>query len=260
MDVNLTATNQTSNVRMAQWLFNPWLERLTPQDIVHWAVEAFGPGLIMTSSFGLNGVALIHMLQAVRADVPVVFVDTGYLFDETLQTKRRIEAAYHVSVLTYRPRADEEAQPGYHGQTTCCNRRKVEPMRRALAELRPVAVLNARARFQARTRHDLPMVEWDQAPVRINPLAGWSLARLKAYVAEHNIPYNPLHDAGYPSIGCWPCTRPVQPGEDLRAGRWAGSGKVECGLWTQPGTAAGAGTAPGPVPAQQFMIQGGGGQ
>jgi phosphoadenosine phosphosulfate reductase len=208
------------------------LERLTPQDVVKWAAEAFDSGLVMTSSFGLNGVALIHMLQTTGLDVPIVFVDTGHLFDETLETRLRIERAYGVRVVTYRPLPGTGVQPGRQGYTLCCALRKVEPMRRAMAELRPTAVLNARARFQASTRHHLPVVEWDQAPVRINPLARWSPDQVRAYVIEHDVPYNPLHDAGYPSIGCRPCTRPVEAGEDLRAGRWAGSGRVECGLWT----------------------------
>jgi phosphoadenosine phosphosulfate reductase len=220
-------------------LAESWLEQLPPQDIVRWALEAFDAGLVMTSSFGLNGVALIHMLQELRHNVPVIFVDTGYLFPETLRTQQLIVRAYGVPVLTYRPRVGKEIQPGLCGHAQCCYLRKVEPMQQAMAELQPVAVLNARARFQARTRQNLPIVEWDQTPVRINPLAGWSAARVRAYVTEHNVPYNPLHDAGYPSIGCRPCTRPVHAGEDLRAGRWAGSGKVECGLWTRVATSVG---------------------
>jgi phosphoadenosine phosphosulfate reductase len=212
----------------------------------------------MTSSFGLNGVALIHMLQAISQEVPIVFVDTGYLFAETLETKRRIEAAYGVQVLTYHPRCNGDGLPhpgAISGQTAgsggnsqaadlCCAVRKVEPMSRAIAELRPVAVLNARARFQANTRQGLPTIEWDQTPIYINPLAYWTQQQIEEYVRAHHVPYNPLHDRGYPSIGCWPCTRPVKDGEHLRAGRWAGLGKLECGLWTQV-------ARPGPMLAVQ---------
>ncbi len=216
-----------------------WLDSLTPQQILCWALESFGPNLVMTSSFGLNGVALIHMLQEITRDVPIIFIDTGYLFKETLETKRRIEAAYKVKVLTFRPTLSVEAQIRQYGPDLptrhpdlCCALRKVEPMQRALAELQPAAVLNGRARFQARTRRDLPIVEWEQTPIRINPLALWSQQQIESYVRAHAVPYNPLHDVGYPSIGCRPCTRPVLQGEHIRAGRWAGLNKTECGLWT----------------------------
>jgi len=222
-----------------------WLKHQSPQRIVRWAVNTFGPGLVMTSSFGLNGVALIHMLQEIARDVPLVFVNTGYLFDETLETKRQIETAYEVKVLTFRPALSMEAQehqygPNLHSQqpNLCCALRKIEPMQRAMAELRPIAVLNGRARFQARTRRNLPIIEWGQRPLRINPLAFWTQRQIKIYVKAHKVPHNPLHEAGYPSVGCRPCTRPVQVGEPIRAGRWAGLGKTECGLWTTSYAAA----------------------
>jgi phosphoadenosine phosphosulfate reductase len=216
------------------------LEGLSPQQMLCWAVEAFSPNLVMTSAFGLNGVALIHMLQEVTSGVPIVFVDTGYLFDETLETKRRIEVAYGVRVLTFRPSTSTTVQVrqigpdlSTHWPNLCCTLRKAEPLLRANAALKPAAVLNGRARFQSITRRNLPSVEWSETPVRINPLASWSHQQIKDYVRAHNVPYNPLHDQGYPSVGCWPCTRPVTDGEEVRAGRWAGLGKVECGLWTQ---------------------------
>jgi phosphoadenosine phosphosulfate reductase len=171
-------------------------------------------------------------------------VDTGYLFEETLKTKQKIETAFRVRILTYRPSFGQEAQTRQnawpdlmtHRPDGCCALRKIEPMQRAMAELQPLAVLNARARFQCRTRRSLPIVEWDQMPLRINPLVDWSLDRIRAYVAKNQVPYNPLHDAGYPSIGCWPCTQPVQAGDDFRSGRWTGTAKIECGLWTRKPT------------------------
>lgn len=213
----------------------------SPLHTLRWAIDTFVPGLVMTSALGLNGVALAHMLHTLSREVPIVFVDTGYHFAETLATKRRIEAAYGLRVLTYHPAERVQVPARQIGPdlpdrwpNLCCAVRKVEPMQRALAELQPKAILNARARFQADTRRDLPLVEWDQAPVRINPLAGWSLRQVRAYVAAHDVPYNPLHDRGYPSVGCRPCTRPVAAGENQRAGRWPGMDKTECGLWTQP--------------------------
>jgi phosphoadenosine phosphosulfate reductase len=218
---------------------NACLEHLSPQQILRWAVDTFGPRIVMTSAFGLNGVALIHMLQGITREVPIVFVDTGYLFEETLETKRRIESIYEGDILTYRSPLSVEEQARQYGPDLpirqpelCCALRKVEPMRRAIAELRPVAVLNGRARFQASTRQALPIVEWEQTPIRINPLAFSSPQQIEAYVRTHDVPYNPLHDRGYPSIGCQPCTRPVLKNEYIRAGRWMGLDKIECGLWT----------------------------
>jgi phosphoadenosine phosphosulfate reductase len=218
-------------------------------------VDTFGADLLMTSSFGLNGVALIQMLSAITRKIPIVFIDTGYLFPETLETKRRIVKEYGVQVLTYRPGSNGRELPHPWGVTSpnpsafpngqgsiltcirdadrCCAARKVEPMNRAMAELQPAAVVNARSRFQASTRKDLEVVEWDQTPIRINPLALWSQQQIEDYVRAHEIPYNPLFDRGYSSVGCWPCTRAVIEGEHARAGRWAGLAKVECGLWTQ---------------------------
>jgi phosphoadenosine phosphosulfate reductase len=210
------------------------LEQLSPLRTLRWAVETFGSNLIMTSSFGLNGIALIHMLQATCRDIPIVFVDTGCLFAETLDTKQRVEEAYGVRILTYRPNLEIDLQVTPRDPERCCELRKVQPMRRAMAELRPTAVLNARARFQASTRVHLPIVEWNQRPIRINPLAWWSRAQVEDYIRVHDVPYNPLHDQGYPSIGCRPCTQPVMPGQHVRAGRWSGLDKVECGLWTRP--------------------------
>jgi phosphoadenosine phosphosulfate reductase len=217
----------------SQSLFNTWLERLGPTFVLRWAVAAFGPELVMTTGLGLNGVALIHLLHANQLDMPMLFVDTGYHFQETLETRLRIEATYRVRFRTLSPAPDAVAQARPCDPEICCQRRKVEPMQRALAEHRPAAVLSARSRFQASTRRNLPVVEWGQKPIRINPLVGWSVTQVRGYVAKHRVPHNPLHDAGYPSVGCWPCTRPVQASEDLRAGRWPGTGKVECGLWTR---------------------------
>lgn len=221
-----------------------WLATLPPQQTLRWALDTFGPRLVMTSSFGLSGVALIDMMQAICRDVPVVFVDTGFLFEETLRTRRRLEAAYRIQVLEFRSPLSVEMQANLYGPDLprrwpdlCCTLRKVEPMHRAMEELQPAAVINGRARFQARTRRDLPVVEWDQTPVRINPLASWSQQQIEQYVAAHRVPYNPLHDRGYPSVGCRPCTQPVASTEDVRAGRWAGLGKIECGLWTAAVTA-----------------------
>ena len=217
---------------------NSWLENSPPYSIIQWAVDTFCPKLAVTSSFGLNGVALIHMLHKITRELPTIFINTGYMFEETLKTKRRIEAAYGVNVLTFRPSLSIRDQIQKFGPSLfirqpdkCCGLRKLEPMQRALSELQPTAVLNGRARFQSKTRQNLPIVEWEKKPIQINPLASWSEKQIESYIKNHNIPYNPLHDLGYSSIGCRPCTRPVLKGEHARAGRWAELEKIECGLW-----------------------------
>jgi phosphoadenosine phosphosulfate reductase len=113
----------------------------------------------------------------------------------------------------------------------CCHYRKVMAMQQALSTLKPGAIVSARGRFQAVTRRKLELVEWETNPIRVNPLVHWTQDQLEQYIKDNSIPYNVLYDQGYPSVGCWPCTGPVEPGQDIRAGRWDGLGKVECGLW-----------------------------
>jgi len=215
-------------------------ENLSPLSIIKWAVDTFGSKLAVTSSFGLNGVVLIHMLQKITRKVPIIFINTGYMFEETLKTKRRIEKACRVKILTYHPRLTVKDQIQKFGPAlficqpdTCCNLRKVEPMQRALSELQPIALLNGRARFHDKNRQNLPIIEWEKKPIQINPLTAWSQKQIELYIKNHNVPYNPLYDIGYLSIGCRPCTRPVLKGEHIRAGRWAELEKRECGLWTK---------------------------
>lgn len=219
---------------------NAWLESISPQSIIQWAVDSYGPNLVVTSSFGLNGIILIHMLQKITREIPTIFINTGYMFEETLKTKRRMEKAYGVKVLTYRPFLSIRSQINKFGPSLfirkpdkCCALRKIEPMQRALAELKPKAILNGRARFQTHTRQNLQIVEWKKKPMQINPLALWSQNQIESYIKEHSVPYNPLHDISYSSVGCRPCTRPILRGEHARAGRWAELDRVECGLWTK---------------------------
>jgi len=214
-------------------------EGLSPQSIIQWAVDTFGPKLVVTSSFGINGVVLIHMLSKITRDIPIIFIDTGYMFEETLETKNKIEKVYRMKILTFRPSLSVQDQINQFGSALftrqpglCCNLRKIKPMLTALSELQPVAVLNGRARFQARTRQGLSIMGWEKKPITINPLVNWSQKQIEAYIQYHGVPYNPLYDIGYPSIGCRPCTRLVLKGEHIRAGRWEELDKTECGLWT----------------------------
>ena len=197
------------------------------ESLILWAAAEYKT-LAMTSAFGLSGVVLIDLVQNLHLRVPVLFVDTGFMFPETLATRDRLLAFYpDLQVITLHPGENAPEPMTAH----CCEERKVQPMRRALAVLRPDALLSARGRFQAVTRRDLAPVERDRVPVRVNPLVSWTSSQIEEYAHEAELPYNPLYDQGYYSVGCKPCTRAVRAGEDVRAGRWDGLGKVECGLW-----------------------------
>ncbi len=210
-----------------------------PQDIIRWALTQY-PGLLMPSAFNLNGVVLLDL--AVRAGYrgEVVFVDTGYHFAETLDTRDRLAARYpELTFVTLHAGAapdDGQTAPDLYATNpdACCAVRKVAPLQAYLKTKNPPALLNARSRDQATTRADIPFVEVGQR-IKINPLAYWTRPMLETYAAEHHLPVNPLYFDGFLSIGCWPCTRAVRPGEDARAGRWAGKGKTECGLWQGTG-------------------------
>ncbi|GHF29556.1 phosphoadenosine phosphosulfate reductase [Deinococcus metalli] len=207
-----------------------------PLDVIRWALESH-PDVLMPSAFNLNGVVLIDL--AVRAGYrgDVVFVDTGYHFPETLATRDRLAARYpELTFVTLNGGAhpeDGQTDPALYASDpdACCAVRKVAPLQAYLRQRAPGALLNARSRDQASTRADIPFVEDGGARVKVNPLAHWTRERLEAYAREHDLPVNPLYFDGFLSVGCWTCTRAVRPGEDARAGRWAGKGKTECGLW-----------------------------
>ncbi|MFD2608848.1 phosphoadenylyl-sulfate reductase [Deinococcus taklimakanensis] len=207
-----------------------------PRDIIRWALGAH-PDLLMPSAFNLNGVVLLDLAAQAGYRGEVVFVDTGYHFPETLATRDRLESRYpELTFVTLNAGAspdDGQTPPDLYASDpdACCAARKVDPLQRYLKEQRPSALLNARSRDQASTRADIPFVEEGGARRRVNPLAHWTRERLEAYAAEHDLPVNPLYFDGFLSVGCWPCTRAVKPGEDARAGRWSGKGKTECGLW-----------------------------
>jgi phosphoadenosine phosphosulfate reductase len=217
-------------------------EEVSPTDLLAWALERFSPRVLMTTAFGLNGVALIHMAHAFDPDLPILFIDTGYHFPETIETKLRMIERYGLNLIEYTipPTVDDdEIRSGRvsfaENPELCCAERKVEVFQRALEKLKPDALISARSQHQSETRSQLLAIELDSHPVRVNPLATWGLEQVKRYVRDHEIPYNPLFDRGYTSVGCWPCTRPTEPGEDLRAGRWGDQDKQECGIWLEDG-------------------------
>jgi phosphoadenosine phosphosulfate reductase len=203
-------------------------------EVVRWAHETFGDRFVVTASMA-DGV-LSHVASTAVPGIRVLFLDTGYHFPETMGTRDAVAAGYDVIVetVTHPLRVPEhEAEYGRLYEIDpdlCCTIRKVWPLDRAL---RPYhAWASGVRRAEAASRVGTPVVGWDakRRKVKVNPLAAWTDEQVDAYIAEHRILVNPLREIGYASIGCAPCTRPVAAGEDPRAGRWAGSGKVECGL------------------------------
>ena len=206
-----------------------WTPETSPLEVIAWALQHH-PDVLMPSAFNLNGTVLIDLAAKAGYRGQVVFVDTDYHFPETLETRKRLMARYpeleFVTLSAHLPLDDL-----YQTDTdACCARRKVAPLQHFLEQTQPSALLNARSRDQASTRANIDFLEPGER-LRINPLAHWDRATLETYALEHELPVNTLYWDGFLSIGCWPCTRAVKPGEDARAGRWAGQGKVECGLW-----------------------------
>ena len=201
-----------------------------PLGFITWALETY-PDVIMPSAFNLNGIVLIDLAAKAGYAGKVVFVDTDYHFPETLETRDKLVAKYpQLEFVTLN--AGLPLDDLYLTDTdACCAARKIAPLQNYLAQHNPSAVLNARSRDQASTRSDIPLIKHGGARVKLNPLANWTREDLEAYAKEHALPVNPLYFDGFLSIGCAPCTRAVRPGEDARAGRWAGQGKTECGLW-----------------------------
>ena len=210
-----------------------------PLDVIRWTLETH-PDVLMPSAFNLNGVVLLDLAVKAGYRGEVVFVDTGYHFPETLATRDRLAARYpELTFVTLNDGAtpeDGQTDPALYSSDpdACCAVRKVAPLQAYLRERAPSALLNARSRDQASTRADIPFVE-DGARMKVNPLAHWTRESLETYAREQDLPVNPLYYDGFLSVGCWTCTRAVRPGEDARAGRWAGKGKTECGLWAGDG-------------------------
>ena len=208
-------------------------------EVLAWAAACFGDRIAVAAS--MADTALPHLVAQHVPGVDVLFIDTGYHFAQTLQT--RAEAARRLDVTVVDVRSDlgvAEQDEAFGADlfardpAACCRMRKVEPLRRALAGYD--AWVTGIRRDEAPTRVATPLVEWDETfgLVKINPLAAWSAADVETYVASHVLPTNALLSQGYPSIGCAPCTRPVAEGEDPRSGRWSGLAKTECGLHPAP--------------------------
>ena len=214
-------------------------EMSSPQDILRWAVDRFAPRFTMATAFGPEGMTIIHMLAEIAPDTPIFNLDTGYQFDETLELRERIRERYGIAVAMKRPELPVEQYEALHGgplyetnPTQCCFDRKIKVLHEAIRGKHAWA--SGIRRDQSPDRAKAPIVGWDKKfnLVKVSPLANWTKKEIWQLIADCDIPYNPLHDQGYPSVGCRPCTRAVLFGEDERAGRWSGSAKTECGLHT----------------------------
>jgi len=211
------------------------LRHAHPRTILEAALETFGDQLALVSSFGAESAVLLDIAAKVKPDIPVLFLDTGMLFGQTLDYRRALAARLGLKdVRDLRPHyqdlavVDPEAKLWQTDTDACCHLRKVAPLDLALEDFD--AWITGRKRFHGGERLSLPVVEQSGRHIKFNPLANWGKADLEAYAEAHDLPAHPLVAQGFPSIGCWPCTQPAEGDEDVRAGRWAGSQKTECGI------------------------------
>ncbi|MBI4209685.1 MAG: phosphoadenylyl-sulfate reductase [Deltaproteobacteria bacterium] len=219
-------------------------ENKTAQEVLQWALETYHPKITCASSFGAEDVVVIDMLVKIRKDARIFTLDTGRLPQATYDVMQALMDKYGIKFEVYHPKADavEEmvSQQGpnlfyesIENRKRCCGVRKMEPLSRALKGME--AWITGLRREQAVTRTDTPRVEIDKSQggiVKVNPIIDWTTDQTWDYIKKNKVPYNKLHDQGYPSIGCEPCTRAIKPGEDLRAGRWWWESPEykECGL------------------------------
>jgi phosphoadenosine phosphosulfate reductase len=207
----------------------------TADDLLRWTDDNFGGNYVVASN--MQDAVLVDLAAKVRPGVDVLFLDTGYHFVETIGTRDAVEATLPVNLLTITPKQSVAEQDTTYGKDLyktdpdlCCKLRKVQPLAESLAGYDAWATGLRRA--ETHNRVIAPVVGWDakKGKVKVSPIARWSDEDVERYITENNVLVNPLVQDGYPSIGCWPCTRRVAPGEDPRSGRWAGTNKTECGI------------------------------
>ena len=219
---------------------NERFEKTQPEDVLRWAIETFRPKIALTSSFQTESVVLLHMVSLIDPSIRVLFLETGWHFPDTLEFKREIVKRLkltNVVDLKADPKkreafnAESGGKPYEQDPDRCCFINKVEPLQAALKGLD--AWISGIRRSQSETRENINIVEaYEENRFKINPLANATSGDIWWYLKEHGLPKHPLFEKGYLSIGCWPCTKPVQPGDDERSGRWAGKTKTECGIHT----------------------------
>jgi thioredoxin-dependent adenylylsulfate APS reductase len=213
------------------------LETKSAEEILRWAADQFAPRLTFATSLGIEDCVVTDLIARAGLPIGLFTLDTGLLFAETYALRQQLEKKYGLEIEAVKPAHTVEQQAQHEGAALwerepdrCCDLRKMQPLQAKLAGYD--AWITAIRRDQTPERATAPVVGWDGrfGLVKINPLVRWTFDEVQAYVREHQVPYNPLHDQNYPSIGCVPCTSPVAPGEDPRSGRWRGKEKTECGL------------------------------
>jgi len=234
------AVNDQSELIMDLKAWGASLETKQPQDVLAAAIDRYRGKIVLACSFGAEDVVLVDMVHRVDPSLPLFYLDTEFLFPETYATRDRVIERYNLkpaqviqvkSLLTPQKQADDYGDALWTREPDrCCQLRKVEPLTRILQEYE--AWITGIRRDQAPSRANAGLVEWDDKfkLVKVNPLARWTWADVWTYMKVYEVPYNPLHDQNYPSIGCTHCTAPVAPGDDPRAGRWKNFAKTECGL------------------------------
>jgi phosphoadenosine phosphosulfate reductase len=225
----------TDGLRELALIAGPELELAPAEAIIEWAVDTFGRRFCVTSS--MSDAVLAHLASRVAPGIDVLFLDTGYHFVETIGTRDAVAATMPVNVVTLSPTISVRQQDEQYGPDLwrrdpdlCCALRKVRPLEEGLESYDAWAT--GLRRDETHNRVAAPVVGWDdkKRKVKVSPLARWTQVDVDRYIADNGVLVNPLQYDGYPSIGCWPCTRQVAPGEDARSGRWTGTGKTECGI------------------------------
>ncbi len=216
-------------------------EQASPQEVLRWAIERFGEKVVLVTSFQPTGVVTLHMLSEMKHNVPVVTLDTGLLFPETYELMEILQARLDFSLTKIQPPLSVEQQAEHYGDRLwerdpdqCCHLRKVLPLQSVLPAYD--AWITGIRRDQSATRAKTPVISWDNRHqlIKLCPFATWTEEMVWTYIRAHKLPYNKLHDLGYPSIGCLTCTQAVSQGDDMRAGRWANHVKTECGIHIAP--------------------------
>lgn len=218
-------------------LLNHQLEQKDVDDILEWCSEEFGNKIVLGTAFGVSGMVLIHKIASLGLPIKIFTLDTGLLFQETYDLWDQLEEDYGIDIERVSPILTLDGQSQLHepelwekNPDKCCYIRKVLPLKKYL--MNKEGWITGLRRSQSESRKNISMIEWDieNKVVKINPLANWGFQQVWDYIHEHSLPYNPLHDEGYPSIGCFPCTSKAISDENERSGRWANLDKTECGI------------------------------
>ncbi|MEX0995048.1 MAG: phosphoadenylyl-sulfate reductase [Balneolaceae bacterium] len=238
-------TNHTGNLDQLESRFTPRklqelnarFEGAHPDEILKWGFQTFGSDMVLGTGFGPSGVYLIDRIMTNELFIPIFYLDTQLLFDETYTLRDQLEERYGIDIIQVLPELSPDQQADKHGDALwkknpdkCCYMRKVLPLKKFLSDKK--AWITGVRRNQSETRQKTEVIEWDPVNevIKVNPLAIWTNEQVWEYILERDLPYNPLHDDGYPSIGCIPCTQPADSDYDERSGRWKDTDKTECGI------------------------------